>query len=141
MSYTAQTKSYSGPEKRYLPRWEVNNRVLCRVGEDIDALECRSVDLSCSGVCLILRQYIKPQEHLKLTIYLTEAKTVEIDGHVVWSKVSGYGNLIGINFENITLEMQDTILKYAFEFKKKDLLQHWFEGWNSDKSSSPSLSN
>ncbi|HPB67422.1 MAG TPA: PilZ domain-containing protein [Candidatus Omnitrophota bacterium] len=134
---------YTGQEKRYLPRWEVNNRVLCRTDEGFDSVECRSMDLSCAGVCLVMRQRLQPAEKVKLTIYLTEAKAVEVDGHVAWSRVSGYGNLAGISFENTELEIQDTILKYAFEFKKNTLVQHWFEGWQagaetgSDPSSPP----
>ncbi|MFA5261974.1 MAG: PilZ domain-containing protein [Candidatus Omnitrophota bacterium] len=120
---------YAGPEKRYLPRWEVNNRVLCRTEDGLDSVECRSMDLSCAGICLVMRQKLQSAQKVKLTIYLTEAKAVEIDGHVAWSRVSGYGNLAGISFENTELGIQDTILKYAFEFKKNTLLQHWFEGW------------
>lgn len=120
---------YPGPERRYLPRWEVNNRVLCRTEEGFDSVECRSMDLSCSGVCLVMRQKFQPAQRVKLTIYLTEAKAVEVDGRVAWSRVSGYGNLAGVSFENTELGIQDTILKYAFEFKKNALLQHWFEGW------------
>ena len=121
---------YSGPEKRYLPRWDVNNRVLCRLPEEAESREGRCIDLSCSGLCMVLRQNLPGAERLKLIIYLTEAKAVEIEGRVVWNRLSGYGNLTGVCFENISLEIQDVILKHAFEFKKKDLLEHWFEGWN-----------
>ena len=103
--------------------------MLCRTDEGLDSVECRSMDLSCSGVCLVMRQKLQPAQKVKLTIYLTEAKAVEIDGHVAWNRVSGYGNLAGISFENTELGIQDTILKYAFEFKKNTLVQHWFEGW------------
>ncbi len=137
----SQSPEFTGPEKRYLPRWEVNNRVLCRYDENFDSLECRSMDLSCAGTCLVMRQQLKPDQKVKLTIYLTEAKAVEVEGHVAWSRVSGYGNLAGISFDDTTLDIQDTILKYAFEFKKKDLVQHWFEGWRpggSSEKTSPS---
>ena len=126
----SSSSGYSGSEKRYLPRWEVNNRVLCRTEDAFDSTECRSMDLSCAGVCLVMRQRLEPAQKVKLTIYLTEAKAVEVDGHVAWSRVSGYGNLAGVSFQNTALEIQDTILKYAFEFKKNDLVQHWFEGWD-----------
>lgn len=128
----SSARQYTGPEKRYLPRWDVNNRVLCRLQDQVDASECRSMDLSCAGACLVTRQPLPKNQKIKLTIYLTEAKPVEVEGHIVWSRVSGYGNLLGVNFDNTTLEIQETILQYAFEFKKKDLLDHWFEGWNCE---------
>jgi len=120
-------------ERRFLPRWEVNNRVLCHADENQNVLECRSMDLSCSGVGLVTRDRIPPSQKIKLAIFLTDAKAVEVEGHVVWQRLSTYGNLTGVNFENISLEIQDTILKYAFEFKKKDLINHWFDGWNGER--------
>jgi hypothetical protein len=125
--------SFTGPEKRYLPRWDVNNRVLCRLPDQPDSLECRSMDLSCAGACIVARQSLSKDIRLKLTIYLTEAKSIELEGQIVWSRTSGYGNLIGVNFVNTSQDIQESILKYAFEYKKKDLLNHWFEGWNAEE--------
>lgn len=133
---TLKSTALPGAERRYLPRWEVNNRVLCRLDNSMDAVECRSIDLSCSGIGMLIRDQIPLQQKLKLTIYLTEVKALEVEGHVVWQKASSYGNLTGINFENTSLEVQDTLLKYAFEFKKKDLINHWYEGWGGEKAKS-----
>ena len=33
-------------DKRYLPRWEVDNRIVCKIEEKPEAYECRSKDLS-----------------------------------------------------------------------------------------------
>ena len=126
----------NGAERRYLPRWEVNNRVLCRTDADLDLPhECRSVDLSCSGVGLVARDKIEPQQKVKLTIYLTESKAIEVEGRVVWHKLSLYGHLAGVIFENAPSDIQDTILRYAFEFKKRDVINHWYEGWGGEKKS------
>jgi hypothetical protein len=120
-------------ERRYLPRWHVNNRVLCRLDNAQVTLECRSRDLSCAGIEIVSREYISPQQKVNLTICLTETKALEVTGRVVWQKPSLSGNLAGVVFEDNPQEIQDVILKYAFEFKKKDVLNHWYDGWNGEK--------
>ncbi|MCK5579759.1 MAG: PilZ domain-containing protein [Candidatus Omnitrophica bacterium] len=125
----------SGPnnDNRYLPRWEVNNRIVCKVKETADIYECRSMDISCSGACLISRESIPFNEKVHLTVYLTEDEHLDVDGHVVWTRPAQYGNLMGIMFDNLKTEIQELILDYAFEIKKDDVQKHWFDGWNKEK--------
>jgi len=120
-------------ERRYLPRWEVNNRVICRLDSTPEALECRSRDLSCAGIEIISQQSLQPRQKVNLTICLTETKALDVTGHVVWQRAASVGNISGVVFENVPQEIQDAILKYAFEFKKKDVINHWYEGWNNGK--------
>jgi c-di-GMP-binding flagellar brake protein YcgR len=120
-------------ERRYLPRWHVDNRVLCRLDNGPETLECRSRDLSCAGIEIVSQESIPPHQKINLTICLTETKALDVTGHVVWQRPSSSGNVSGVVFENVAQEIQDAILKYAFEFKKKDVVNHWYEGWNGEK--------
>lgn len=116
-------------EKRYLPRWNVRNRVKFSLqsGNDID--ECQTTDLSCSGACLRLSRSLIPGQTLKMKIYLDKSNAVEVNGRVVWNRIAQDARYAGIAFERPPIEVHETILNYAFELDQKDVVNHWFSGW------------
>ena len=118
-------------EKRYFPRWEVNNRISYRLGPDQRDHECRSRDLNCCGACLLTNQPLFPDQKLRMTVYLAEDVAVHVEGKVLWSKSDDDQFLVGVNFLETSKRIQDIILDYAFEIKKEDLIKHWFKGWDN----------
>ena len=120
-------------DRRYFPRWEVDNKVLYHIENDPIVHECRSVDINCTGACIKTDDTLVPNQNLKLTIYLDKNVTISVNGTIIWSKPLEKENIVGINFSNMSQKMQETILKYAFEFNKDSLVQHWFKGWNDKK--------
>jgi len=122
---------FSGRDKRYLPRWEVSNRILYQVQGDGQRKESLSHDLSCAGASILTEESITPNEKLQLTIYLDREVSVRVDGRVCWSVPVAKKHLIGINFEQTSRKAQDLILKYAFELDRAKLVRHWFKGWDT----------
>ena len=45
------------------------------------------------------------------------------------NKIGAKGNIVGIDFCETSEEVKETILNYAFEVKRQDLVKHWFRGW------------
>ena len=127
------SKNSNGSDHRYIPRWKVSNRILYLVSNDKEIHECHSKDLSCAGACIKPQEAEKlsPKQKVKLTIYLSENVSVNVEGEVVWKKTAGPENLVGILFANTSQKTQELILKHAFEIKKEELIQHWFKGWKS----------
>ena len=125
-----QDSSYD--DKRYIPRWEVNNRILLQTEEDNNVRECRSRDISCVGICLSTPQELSVNQKVRLTVYLSEATQIQVIGTILWTKKTTDGNLVGIIFEDTKPETQDLILDYAFEIKREDLVKHWFRGWGEN---------
>lgn len=134
MAFEENKSSFSNhgspADARYFPRWQVKNRVVYRVDGQEHFHEARSRDLSCAGAALVSKFPVSKEQKLKLRIYLFDDKSIEVEGHPVWVKETEEGYLAGINFSNTTVEIQDQILQYAFEIKKDDVVNHWFEGWN-----------
>ncbi len=123
-------------ERRYFPRWEVNNRICYRLEPESFSHECRSRDLNCCGACLLTKQSLPPDQKLKMTVYLAEDVCVHVEGKVLWSKPQKNEQyLIGVNFLETSKKIQDLILNHAFEINKNDLVRHWFQGWNGETSS------
>ena len=120
----------SSADTRYFPRWQVKNRIVYRFDGQEHVHEARSRDLSCTGIALVSQFPLTKEQKLKLRIYLFDDKSIEVEGHPVWVKETEEGYLAGVNFSNTTVEIQDQILQYAFEIKKEDVVNHWFEGWN-----------
>ena len=125
-------KDVSKRDKRYLPRWQVNNRVVCILQEEHRSYEGVSRDLNCMGICITTCADFTMNQKIKLRIYLSDDIAVKVEGHVVWAHTSPDDRLLGITFENISREAQDLLLQYAYEIKKNDIIKHWFTGW-SDK--------
>ena len=120
----------SGPDKRYFPRWEVSNKIKYIVGSEMDFHECISRDLSCAGLSMLAKDSrLAPAQKVKLKVELSTKAAVEVQGRVVWNRPLRDGNLVGINFEDINAQAQEIILQHAFEVKKRDLVDHWFRGW------------
>jgi len=120
-----------GSDQRYLPRWEVENRILYKFDHDNTMKEARSKDISCSGACFKTDEFIPKKQTIKLTIFLSEKISVQMEGSIVWTKTTSDGFLVGVNFTNTSHKAQDLILEYAFEFKKDDPVKHWFQGWDN----------
>lgn len=121
----------SSEDQRYLPRWNVRNRVRLAVESGTEIEEGETLDLSCSGVCIRLSRLLMPGKNLKMKIYLEEDNTVEVEGHVVWNRITEEGRYAGVNFDTAPLEVQEEILNYAFEINPDELVKHWFSGWDN----------
>lgn len=116
------------PERRYFPRWIVENKVLYRLHDNFYC-EGTTKDLSCDGACLLCTENLNAPSKLTLVVYLDDVTAVEVTGHVVWNNFSGQRSLVGVRFENISTKVQDMILQHAFECNKELLTKHWFKGW------------
>lgn len=103
----------SGEDNRYLPRWEVNNRVLLKEENSKVYKEFSTVDVSATGLCLKKTQEIKKNKKLNLVIYLNKCVAVHAKGHVCWEKKKGKGKILGVYFDEISDEAQDFIFDYA----------------------------
>lgn len=88
-------------------------------------------DLSCVGACLKTQEVLPSNRKLNMKIYLSDQKFFPVEGHVVWNRSSDSGNSVGVIFDNISPEMQELILQYAFEIKKEDVIKNWYKGWNA----------
>jgi len=118
-------------EQRYIPRWEVHNRIFYQLMDDSERREASSRDLSCAGICLQTDQEVAVNQKVKLKVYLSENKSIDLQGHILWTQQTPRGYLAGIAFEDIKPENQDVILDYAFEINRDDLVDHWFKGWQT----------
>jgi len=122
-----------GSDKRYIPRWDVDNRVIFSYHNGQHQYEARTKDLSCAGACLLTNR-IAPEEHqIKLKVFLSEHISFDVTAHVVWKSLSDGEFSLGVTFDDITPDIQELILTYAFEVKKDDVIKHWFSGWSDGK--------
>jgi hypothetical protein len=117
-------------DQRYLPRWEVRNRVKYAVSESDELNECETRDLSCSGACLKLAQILMPGQAIRMKIFLNEDTIVNVMGHVAWNRIAEDGRYAGIRFDVKSLDAQQELLDYAFEIKPDEVVKHWFSGWD-----------
>lgn len=117
-------------DRRYLPRWEVDSKILLRADDDTLESECRSKDINCAGTCIRTAAKVNPNQQLDLTIYLADdIEPIHTRGRVVWSLTQGESNLAGVHFDRIRTRDQDLIFQYAFEYKRTDLMRNWFKGF------------
>src|SRR5689334_3945545 len=73
-------------EKRYLPRWEVANRILYQLENEEKTHESSSKDLSCTGACFSAAQSLPVKKKIKLKIYLSNEVAIKVEGQIVWNK-------------------------------------------------------
>ena len=129
MPSNLNSENVSSSDQRYLPRWEVNNKVLYRTQNETNFKEARSKDISCVGACIAADESFKPNQNLTIKFYLAPEVAVYLEGQTVWSKALEEKKLTGIIFHNISDEAQELILQHAFHCDKEKLIRHWFKGW------------
>lgn len=127
------TRTFKSLDKRYIPRWEVTNRILYSYDNDNQCQEGLSKDISCLGACLNTQENIPIDKKIKLKIYLSEKKSFDVEAKIKWKKATSDGYSVGVIFENVPQEIQELILTHAFELKREDVVRHWFSGWEGRK--------
>ena len=122
-------QNFTYNDQRYLPRWEVQNRVLYSFENDSYLHKAHTKDLSCAGACLRVAEPLSPAQKVKMTVFLSENISVKLDGVVSWVKPENEQVEVGVAFYNTPMKVQELILEYAFEFKHEELEKQWFKGW------------
>lgn len=116
-------------ERRYLPRWEVSNKILYQREDELVAHECLSKDINATGACIRTTSEIKPNQKLNLTVYLADdIEPVRVHGKVVWYLNRNAETWAGIQFDAVNDKTGELIYNYAFEYKKDQLMKNWFKG-------------
>jgi len=124
-----------GSDMRYIPRWDVDNRAVFSYQDGQQQYEARTKDLSCAGACLLTKRIAPDEKQIKLKIFLSEHISFAVTAQVVWKSLLNGEFSLGVIFDDITPDMQELILTYAFEVKKDDVLKHWYSGWNDANNS------
>ncbi len=131
-AYVNEYSKLDTPEKRYLPRWEVQNRVLYHFDNPGTTAEAYTKDMSCAGACITLGEEPKLNDKVHLTVYLNKNICFDVEGNICWSKKEKKSYLAGVHFSNMTPQTQDLVLSFAFELDRKKLAEHWFQGWDGN---------
>ena len=121
----------SASERRYLPRWEVNNRIQYQLGPYADQLEGATKDLNSSGASVVVGRDPLVYKRIRMTVYLDKNVSFDVDGNIMWTKKENDQYVLGVRFQNLTPEAQDLILEHAFRIDKKKFLKHLFKGWQN----------
>lgn len=129
MENQAKSDAAQPQDVRYFPRWEVKNRVLFQLEDDLETLEAHTTDISCAGAQICVPKSLTLDQKVKLVIYLSKTDYISVNGKVVWVKNLDGTNHLGIQFYNTPNNVQDLILKYAFELNHNDLRSQFFKGW------------
>ena len=122
-------KEFKNSERRYLPRWSVKNRLLYKLEDDSQYRQGATYDLSATGTCIRIPDYLAQDQKIKMTIYLSEAETITVDGVVQWAHEQGKEMRAGVQFLDISEDTQAVILDYAFELHPDTVVKNWFKGW------------
>ena len=130
-----QKFSYPPPsshhDKRYVPRWQVNNRVQFAVDQRDKVHQGYTKDISCAGACLQLDSHsLLIQQKINLTIYLSDTASVQVKGQVAWINPKEDGCDVGVSFCDVSDKVQATLLDYAFEVNRQGIVNHWFKDWD-----------
>lgn len=114
-------------DNRYLPRWEVANRIDYQLRYDAEKLQASTVDLSCCGARIrTTNKNFSEGQNLKLQVFLSEGECVDLNGTVMWTKEEDSQVIAGLRFFNTTEESQEAIIKHAFELDRAKLRKIWY---------------
>lgn len=120
-------------EKRDLGRWSICNRVCYQKEEGGIECECQSADISARGIRLRTGEVLRPDTPLNLKISLAEdLNPVAAKGKVVWQVARQEGTPVsfdtGVSFEDIKDPDREEIYKYAYQYKRDEITNRWWQG-------------
>lgn len=118
-------------EKRIHPRWIIENSVMFQRESNPNSHEALSQNLSCSGISMLTTEKLHPGQKIHLHITLSDTESIDLTGKVMWIRRHGDRHRVGIHFVGIVEEEQTRILKFAFDVKHDNVVNHWFKDWNS----------
>ena len=121
--------SFKNSDTRYFPRWEVTDRVVYNIDGDGEAREGRTKDISCAGACIIGDRYLSPHQKIQMTVHLSEAISIKLNGHVQWVRHNDGASHMGVTFYETPDHIQELILQHAFEIDREKVVKQWFKGW------------
>ena len=117
-------------DKRYFPRWETSSQVMLQLTSTPKTYQATTKDINCSGACLFSPEELPLNSEVQVTVKLTPQKKAMFKGKVVWNKKAGSEYQAGVNFYNVNDADANALLDFAYEFKREDLVKHWFKGWD-----------
>jgi len=116
---------------RYLPRWEVSNRVMYRTDGENDFHEGRTKDINCAGACIVGNTPVAPQHNIEMTVQLSPKTTIRLNARILWAKFGANETQMGVTFYGASEETQDSIFQHAFELDRDKFLKQWYKGWDN----------
>jgi c-di-GMP-binding flagellar brake protein YcgR len=122
------TNTYT--EKRHCPRWAVVSRIFYQLNGDTTIHESQSVNISATGICFTTPELLSENTRIKMNIFISGERVLPVGGQVIWSKSENGRHQAAIRFSDISSRSQEMILEHAFEMKKEDMVNYWFQGWN-----------
>lgn len=121
-------------EKRHCPRWAVVSRIFYQLNGDTTIHERQSVNISATGICFTTPELLYENTRIKMRIFISDENVLPVGGQVIWSRSeNGDGRpsyQAAIRFSDISPETQEMILAHAFEVKRQDVVNYWFQGWD-----------
>jgi len=129
MNTLMQDEELKTENKRYTPRWNLQDRSAYQMNIGSEACEGHLKDVSCTGACVETDQDLPINQNVNLTLHLPDRGAINVCGTAVWAKAVNSHYEIGIHFFNTSSEAQDTILQHAARANKRLLTEHWFKGW------------
>jgi c-di-GMP-binding flagellar brake protein YcgR len=120
-------------ERRDLGRWTICNKVCYRKAGGESECECVSKDISTRGIRLAAAEELKPDTELEMRIHLAEGlNPVLAKGKVVWQAPDQESEdrhfNTGIFFDTIKDNDREEIYKYAYQYKRDEIVNRWWQG-------------
>ena len=104
-------------EQRSLPRAQMQNDVYYQT-DSSEIVQTQTKDLSADGVCLYTNFDVDVNQRVNLKIFLSENRSLQIDGVVMWKKVpedaQGY---VGIAFYPLPENIYALLLEHSLLIK------------------------
>ncbi|MDP3143358.1 MAG: PilZ domain-containing protein [Candidatus Omnitrophota bacterium] len=120
-------------DRRDLGRWTIQGKVCYKKIGDFRECDCSSEDISTRGIRLATVEELIPDTQLDLRIQLAEGlNPVYAKGKVVWQaadKDSQEGHFnTGVYFDSIGDQDREAIYNYAYNHKRDEIVNRWFQG-------------
>lgn len=107
-------------DRRTLPRWQINNRVLLRLKQGQEELYCQIKDINYIGAQVILHDKLPIDKLFKMSLCLSGEDAITVKAWVSWHKLTDGANHYGIYFNQINDEDKDKIDKFVKTYHPQD---------------------
>jgi hypothetical protein len=108
------------PERRRLPRWQINRPALLKLKQAVNESYCQIKDINSVGAQVVLQAKLPLDIVFKMSLRLSEDYSIEAKVWAAWHRVINGSNHYGLYFSEIKDADKDKINKFIGVFYPDD---------------------
>lgn len=120
-------------ERRKCFRWQINRQAKVKLEGAQDFANCHIKDINLKGLQISLGLKLPKDTFLRLTLFLAEEFTLDVEAWVVWHKTIMEINTYGLYLTKVKDQDKESIYKFVHRHYPEQIKRQYWQGLEEEK--------